>query len=418
MGPLRRLLSWAPGVDGRAVLLAAVGAYLAAIAAGRLVWGVDLWPRLGVPSGPSLFFDARNMTAAWECQRLGYDTLYESPCDPQGRPLNYLRPWLLLGVFGLNQSHTFAFAAALIAAMFVSFSLLVGRTPVGTGIVLALAACSPAIMLAVERANMDIAMFSVVACSLILWRAFPRLAPVLSPVLIALAAAGKIYPAFALPTFMATRSRTAARTALLCVAGFSIYVGCSFRDIAHVARIAPQGQHYAYGSRILIAHIYHQVGADEWAGPAVVKQLIAGLPLGVLAMAVTLWVRSRLAPQGDDATTAPAPLLALYVGTSVYLGTFAVGNNFDYRLVFLLLTLPQLIEWARMATHRLSLLASATLVSILVLMWVGSLSETLALWDELVSWMVAGLLVAVAAATLPRVQALRDAVRSPRAAAA
>ena len=37
--------------------MAVVGAlivYLAIIAAGRLVWGVDIWPSLGVPSGPSL----------------------------------------------------------------------------------------------------------------------------------------------------------------------------------------------------------------------------------------------------------------------------------------------------------------------------------------------------------------------------
>ena len=135
--PLRRLLTWAPDVDGRMVLLAAVAAYLAVIAAGRRVWGVDLWPMLGVPSGPSLFFDARNLTAAWECDRLGYDPLYDNPCDPWGRPLMYLRPWLLLGVLGLDQSHTVVLAAVLMAAMFLSFSALVGRVPAGTGIVLA-----------------------------------------------------------------------------------------------------------------------------------------------------------------------------------------------------------------------------------------------------------------------------------------
>src|SRR5881628_3269109 len=106
-------------MDGRVVLLAAVAGYLAIVAAVRVLWRVDVWPYLGVPSGPSIFFDARNLTAAWECQRQGYDPLYESPCDPWGRPLMYLRPWLLLGFLGLDQSHTFAFAAVLIAAMLV-----------------------------------------------------------------------------------------------------------------------------------------------------------------------------------------------------------------------------------------------------------------------------------------------------------
>src|SRR5262245_52048995 len=101
---VRRILTWGPGIDGRLIFVAVVAAYLVVIAAGRRSWGVDLWPWLGVPSGPSLFFDARNLTAALECQRQGYDPLFENPCDPRGRPLMYLRPWLLFGVFGLNQS--------------------------------------------------------------------------------------------------------------------------------------------------------------------------------------------------------------------------------------------------------------------------------------------------------------------------
>ena len=98
------------------------------------------------------------------------------------------------------------------------------------------------------------------------------------------------------------------------------------------------------------------------------------------------------------------------MGALIYLGTFAVANNFDYRLVFLLLTLPQLVEWARMPAHRLSSLASATLVAIIVLLWVGSLSQRLDLWDELASWAVAGLLAAVVAATVPSLDSVRKSV--------
>src|SRR5205814_629046 len=87
--------------------------------------------------------------------------------------------------------------------------------------------------------------------------------------------------------------------------------------------------------------------------------------------------------------------------------------NFDYRLVFLLLTLPQLVEWTCMPAHRLSSLAATTLVAIVVLLWVGSLSQWLNLWDELASWAVAGLLAAVIVATVPRLQSVREsAIRS------
>ena len=76
----------------------------------------------------------------------------------------------------------------------------------------------------------------------------------------------------------------------------------------------------------------------------------------------------------------------------------------------MLLTLPQLVEWACTGEHQLSWLASVTLVAIIVLLWIGSLSQLLDLWDELASWVVAGLLAAVVAATVPRLDSVRKAV--------
>ena len=262
--PLRRLLEFGPGLDGRIVMAAGIALYLAAIAAARLGWGIDLWPFLGVPTAPSHFFDARNLTAAWECQRLGYDPLYQSPCDPRRRPLMYLRPWLLFGVFGLDQSHTVALAVGLIALMFLTFAALVGRVSAGTGVILALACCSPAVMFAVERANMDIALFSILAAAALIWRGFPRVAQLLSPTLVLAAATAKIYPVFALPAFLFTRRRVAVRAAFCCTAAFAVYVAWFYRDVVHAAQIAIQGQGFSFGARILAAHLYHQVGADRW----------------------------------------------------------------------------------------------------------------------------------------------------------
>jgi hypothetical protein len=405
-----RLLTWGSAVDGRLIVIGALIVYLAIIAAGRLVWRVDIWPSLGVPSGPSLFFDARNLTAAWESNRLGYDPLYISPRDPWGRPLMYLRPWLLLGALGLDQSHTVIIGVGLVTTMFVTFVWLAGRVTLGAGVVLAFAACSPAVMFAVERANMDIALFSLLALALLLWRAFPRAATVGSPIFVLAGAMAKLYPVFALPAFVVTSSRAAARTAIGCIAIFAVYGLYSLKDIVHVAQIAIQGDTFSYGARILPAHLYHQVGAEQWAGPGVLKQLLAMVPLACLALSIVVRVRRRLGPRGDESASSTAALLGFHVGALIYLGTFATANNFDYRLVFLLLTLPQLIEWAAQPAHRLCSLAAATLLSILILLWVSSLSEQLHLWDELATWIVAGQLTALIAVTLPRVNALRHVV--------
>ena len=76
--------------------------------------------------------------------------------------------------------------------------------------------------------------------------------------------------------------------------------------------------------------------------------------------------------------------------------SFGAADNSGYRLVFLLLTLPQLVESARMPAHELSLLP-ATLAGVLGLLWVGGLLEWLDPWDEPASWTVAGLLAAIVA---------------------
>ena len=267
---------------------------------------------------------------------------------------------------------------------------------------MAFAACSPAIMLAVERANMDIAMFSLVASSFLWWQTFPGTAPVISPVLILLAAVAKIYPIFALPVFVITRSRTALIVSLLGLAG---------------VRRVPGLQSQATFSRSLGSLLRETTtrSGTHPVGPSLPPD--RGRPLGGSCCSQAIdrytaarfggyrhWrsVRRRLASTINDATSAPAPLMCLHAGSFVYLGTFAVGKNFDYRLVFLLLTLPQLCMWARISTHQLSSLASASVVAILALLWVGSLSQLLALWDELASWIVAGLLTAV---TSPRCRA-------------
>src|SRR5215207_5064434 len=167
---LVNILIYRPDIDGRIIVAGALAVYFLIVAIPRMVWGVDIWPRLGVPSGPSLFFDTRNLTAALECRRLGFDPLIESPCDPWGRPLNYPRVWLALRWLGLNQSHTTALGLLFVAIFLGSVFVLVGRISLGKGILVALAVCSPSVMFAVERANMDIVVFALMVIAVLAWR--------------------------------------------------------------------------------------------------------------------------------------------------------------------------------------------------------------------------------------------------------
>jgi hypothetical protein len=398
---LLRIMAIRPDVDGRILVAGALVVYFLVVAIPRVFWGIDIWPALGVPSGPSLFFDTRNVTAALECRRLGFDPLVQNPCDPWGRPLNYPRVWLVLRWLALNQSHTRALAIIFIVLFFASLLLLVGRISLGQGILIAVAACSPSVMFAIERANMDIVVFSLMVAAVVAWRRGTSWAWIASPLIVLLAATAKIYPIFGLPAYLFTGNRRAAVIALLCAAAFAAYALVTMGDIQAVASVAPQGDFHAYGARILPARVFHLFVPDRWQGGAISKQIVAVVPLLVAAPILWRYGRRRL-PQVDRAA-GTAARLAFYLGSLVFLGTFAVGNNFDYRLVFVLLTLPQLLAWTSGGPHdpRSGPAAVATVV-VLIQLWIGALSEPLAVTDEVATWSAVGLFGYLLAASVPR----------------
>lgn len=410
---LFKLTAFRRDVDGRILLAGVLAAYFSVVAIPRLLWGVDVWPRLGIPAARSLFIDTRVITAGLECRRLGFDPLISNPCDPLGRPLNYPRVWLLLRWLGLDQSHTDALALVFIALFLASVFMLIGRISLGEGVLVSLAVCSPSVMFGVERGNVDIVMFALVALAVILWRRDRGVRDVASPLVVLLAAVMKIYPVLALPGYLFVRRRAAAVAALACLAVFAVYAFVFRADIQAIARATPQGQYNSFGVRILPAAIYHHFVPQQWRGGAIVKQLLAIVPL-VIGVPVIWRLGRRRCPRPDPGG-AGWRRLAFFVGSLLFLGSFALGNNWDYRLVFLLLTLPQLFEWiADPSPDPRGPMAGVATLCILLLLWIGPLSKPLALADEVVTWVTVGLLLALLSASLPSMGLIWDTLGGKR----
>jgi hypothetical protein len=404
--------------DGRSVVLGCVALYLSVVIGLRAVWDVDIWPRLGVPSGPSIFFDARNVAAAVECSQLGYDPLVDNPCDPWGRAMFYPRVWLLLRVTGLAQRHTVLFGAVVVTVFVLSLLLLLPRLSLVEGVVVAAAACSPAVMFAVERANMDLVIFSGLALAAVVWRRRTTAAEYAAVVIVLLMAVAKLYPAVALLAFVPAgrrSTRVAAGGALLL---FAAYVVATRDDVATISSTATQGQYYSYGARILLGRVYHGVVGDEWGGGRTLAQALVLLAVVGLALGLWLWLRHRprRAPAGEPLPET-SDLIAFRMGGLVYIGTFVIGNSFDYRLVFLLLTLPLLLRWPappRAVGNRVNL-PLVTVAVVMVALWIGTLSEHLRLADELVSWALAGMLLVLLVRSAPQIGTLFQSARAPAA---
>jgi hypothetical protein len=403
--------------DGRSIVVACVSLYLSLVGLLRTVWNVDIWPWLGVTSGPSLFFDARNVAAAVECNRLGNDPLVDNPCDPWDRVMFYPRVWLVLRWTGLEQRHTVLLGVVIVTVFLLLLLLLLGRLSAVEGMVVAAAVCSPAVMFAVERANMDLVIFSGLALAAVVWRRGSAWAEYFAVGLVLLMAVAKLYPAVALLAFLPARRRGTRTAAVAALLVFAAYVVATREDVATISDTATQGQYYSYGARILLGRLYHTVVGEQWGGSRVAAQGLVLLAALVVALALWLWLRRR-SHRAREQVPVPetSDLIAFRFGALIYVGTFVVGNNFDYRLVFLLLVLPQLLRWPvprALPNHHVNLPRAAAAVVLLEL-WISTLSQQLRLWDELVSWTLAGMLLVLLARSVAPVGAVRQADESER----
>jgi hypothetical protein len=261
---------------------------------------------------------------------------------------------------------------------------------------------SPAVMLAVERGNMDLLLFVIFVLAVFAWRARDRVTPMLSPALVLAAAIAKLYAIFALPAFVFTGERRARWAAYASVLVMALYLLVTFRDFRVVMSAPEGGLLYSYGARILIGHLYHRFSPGEWLYGSLVAQVIAMIPVVMLSAAAWVWTRRRLTPLTAAERLDPM-VLAFHLGALTYLGTFLTRKSGDYRLIFLLLTLPLLLEWGAGSTAALrTMLARGGLVAVIAGLWVGALSPLIGPWDELGSWAIAVMFVALLAVTVPR----------------
>jgi hypothetical protein len=326
------------------------------------------WNQLGVPAVEPGFFDLRSVTSGWDCARHHWGDWPVNPCDPGGRPENYPRVWMAASILGLGEDDTYLIGS-LIAVAFFSAAILVlpRRAPLGDALIYGVALCSPAVMFGVERGNVDIALFSLIAAAGLVMRR-TRYGPPAASALILVAAVLKLFPIAAVGML----ARLPRRAAVICVASvvglFAVYAAATYRDIQTIERVLPQGDEYAYG-----LHIF-----GSWLGRLVGPGRMWDVALVILAIAIAIALRRRL---HNHLGTGPARELDLFwAGAGIYVATFVLGRSSDYRLVFLLLTIPQLARWAS-ARRALPI---ATLCGILLTLWLPSPWSNVPVLDGLI----------------------------------
>lgn len=377
----------------------AVGAFLVLLATFACTGAWPLLDGLGVPTMEQPFADARAIAGASVALERGLDPMLQNPGDPWGRPLNYPRVWHLLAQIGVGPQH-----AELLAALFVLLFVvgLAAANPLVRSAhaarVFALALFGPATWLAIERGNSDLAMFGLCAGAVWLLARFPRL----GAALIGLAAALKLYPIAALVACVGERARASLRIALPVAALFGAYAWLTRSDLAAIRAGTQHVPRIAYGIAIGPELVAKNTGLP-------LRGLLlaaAGALLALAGLGCAVRLRTRLGAEGPTAT-----LAAFRAGAAVFLASFCIGTSFDYRLVFLLLALPQLAAWSEAGAGGLRRGARATVAAALLMLWSLTWRQGVAaitglpgvglILHEVVSWALWGLLAVLLILTMP-----------------
>lgn len=389
LGPLR----WLPMASAAAVwcvlLALTVSTDLRQAAKERLPWMLE-----------PLYHDWHVVRIGWQAHAAGVD-----PLASPDLPFNYPR-FVLLGAHLGGAAVPPAVAGLGLAALFLGCAVWVLRPATrGEAVAAALLVASPPVWLLVERGNLDAVVFIVLVPGLrfLARRAPGPLALLGGSVALFVAAALKLFPAVILAAAIAFWRGARARWSVLLAVAFAAWLAASLDEVALVMQKTTRGLEPAYGrmqagSRYVAEAIApHATAADA---AAVLRRLmqvsLAAWLAGALAAGWAGWRwRDRFRAVAGEAHHR----VFLWSGALIFGGTFLLGSNWSYRLVFLLLCVPFL--WHARRTSALRVGAHLALTGIgLQLLAPFQLPLGLFLAHQAAAWLTGWLLLAGAAALL------------------
>ncbi|HLG49098.1 MAG TPA: hypothetical protein VKY24_22830 [Reyranella sp.] len=302
----------------------AVSAFAAgwlAIAVAVLLFGwTPTWTALTVPTDQPLFSDMRSVQGAVEAVHHGLNPQVVNPADPWHRTMDYPMVWERIAEllhFEVEADYL-SFEIVLVLVFLASVAGMVWWAPSWW---LVAASFSSSTLLLVERGNNDLAVFSLV------WLA--QAVPLAAGLgILFVAALLKLYPVLCWPAMIRTRG-----TLILAVVLGAALLLLLQDELAAIHKAQPLRAYLSYGSSSF-SYAFKVIGHVTVPG-LLISAVLVLVSLGALVLFAG---HIRFVQDGRF----EARRRVFYAGAFVFLGTFMLGSNWDYRLVFLLFCVPLL----------------------------------------------------------------------------
>lgn len=280
------------------------------------------WGALGVPTLFPEFADMRTVQGALHSLNDGFDPQIKNPGDPWDRSMNYPSIWISIAeIFSFEVESNFKIFVSVMVLIFLSCCLLLLKQYPSLTL---LALCfSGATLLAVERGNNDMIIFSMLYFSVTIGGGIYALVLLFATLL-------KVFPILVFPAFCYS-----VKTIFLMLAVAVIAFLMLLPELSSIKNSTPVSSALSYGSASIARAIQFKLNFNF------PSHFISILIIFTAFIALKLYFLRKRLSFSEMNKNAKQMFL---VGAYVYVGTFFLSSNFDYRLIFLLLCVPYLMS--------------------------------------------------------------------------
>jgi hypothetical protein len=296
------------------------------------------------------FIDTHIVVAAIQCHREGIDVFVANPCDLAGRQHIYSPIWLAASTTGLTVDDVEWVGTVLSMLFFAACAWIFNGVNRRETALYLLALFSQAVVLAVDRGNFDMLMFSMIvaACWFFSRNAVGR---ILAYLLIYFAAILKFYPIVAFGLALTEKPIRLIRVAVTAAIAWFVFICVVWSDLLKILPHMPHAQPLedAFGgfnafqalSHLAIRYLPNHDAI--WVGAGDVGYLAAI----IAAFLISFGLARKLIVAGVSIPmTEMAPSLYL-AGAFIIIFAFFSAQNPPYRAIWLLLLIPTLLALRR-----------------------------------------------------------------------
>lgn len=309
-----------------------------------------VWHYLGVPPLESLFYDMRVVISAAECYYIGFYVYEVSPCIIDNSIFAYPKIWVLLHKTGINSDNVYFFCITVILTYYLLIFKLIGKINIYEGIFYGLLLCSPAFMFVIERCQPDLIIFILMVTAVFVFKKQKSIW--YASILILLAGMLKLYPFAAILSFIDKKKKPSLILFFTLLAVSIAYLAINWADIKIFTGLLYKYFYkysgFAFGSNVFWNYLDdHPSHLNTWLPLSYIFSIIPIWLIGCVGMLVTIIGVIIFARKKTITDLNINYLFGFRLAAAIFIATFAMGSNFDYKLIFWILAVPQMFAWIK-----------------------------------------------------------------------